>query len=403
MYKSLIVRMSGEIAIKGKNRAEFEKKLMENMRLAVKSLAAGVKVNKIGGRIEVQIGDAAMSDVVERLTQVMGIVSVSPVAEAELDIEQIQETAVRVVQDAMATRVAPVTFKVDGRRANKRFPLPSPELARTVGGYVLPRVDGLKVDVHDPELVLTVEVREHKAYLTCEKIAGPGGMPVGTAGRVLLLLSGGIDSPVAGWMALKRGATLEAIHFHSFPFTSERAQEKVNDLAKQLAQHGGRVRLHNVPFTEIQKAIRQHCPEEFSITIMRRIMLRIAEKLAWRRKCLALVTGESLGQVASQTLESMFAINQVTSMPILRPLVAMDKSDIIQIAKQIDTYETSILPFEDCCTIFLPKNPKTRPKLGETLDAERPLLDSLEQMIEDALNGTESLLFTREQDERVIQ
>ncbi|MGZ4121980.1 MAG: tRNA uracil 4-sulfurtransferase ThiI, partial [Tumebacillaceae bacterium] len=241
---------------------------------------------------------------------------------------------------------------------------------------------------------LYVEVRETKAYIMCDVIPGPGGMPVGTAGKTLLLLSGGIDSPVAGWMTMKRGAKLECIHFHSFPFTSERAQEKVNDLAKMLAKHGGRVKLHNVYFTEIQKAINKHCPEEYSVTIMRRFMMRIATKLAAKQKCLALVTGESLGQVASQTLESMNVINNVTNIPILRPLVAMDKIDIMRIAKDIGTYETSILPFEDCCTIFLPKNPKTRPKLWEAEAAEEKL--DVDALIEEALEKTETLVFSRQ-------
>ncbi len=393
MYTTFIVRMGGEIAIKGKNRPQFEKALLENMRLAVKGMA--VKIVRMGGRIEVHVEGADPQEVADRLTQVMGVSSISPVAEAELDMDRIKETALRVVQDALAKRSTPVTFKVEARRANKLFPLESPQIMQEVGRYVLSQSgpDRLKVDVRNPELTLMVEVRESKAYVMCDVIDGPGGLPVGTAGRVMLLLSGGIDSPVAGWLAMKRGATVEAIHFHSFPFTSERAQEKVNDLAKILAKHGGRVRLHNVHFTEIQKEIRKHCPEEYSITIMRRFMMRIAEKLAHRRKALALVTGESLGQVASQTLESMNTINHVTNMPILRPLVAMDKRDIMDLAKKIGTYETSILPYEDCCTIFLPKNPKTRPKVHEALAAEEKL--DIDALIEEALEKTESILFTR--------
>lgn len=393
MYTTFIVRMGGEIAIKGKNRPQFEKALLENMRLAVKGMA--VKIVRMGGRIEVHVEGADPQEVADRLTQVMGVSSISPVAEAELDMDKIKETALRVVQDALAKRSTPVTFKVEARRANKLFPLESPQIMQEVGRYVLSQSgpDRLKVDVRNPELTLMVEVRESKAYVMCDVIDGPGGLPVGTAGRVMLLLSGGIDSPVAGWLAMKRGATVEAIHFHSFPFTSERAQEKVNDLAKILAKHGGRVRLHNVYFTEIQKEIRKHCPEEYSITIMRRFMMRIAEKLAHRRKALALVTGESLGQVASQTLESMNTINHVTNMPILRPLVAMDKRDIMDLAKKIGTYETSILPYEDCCTIFLPKNPKTRPKVHEALAAEEKL--DIDALIEEALEKTESILFTR--------
>ncbi|HEU4965331.1 MAG TPA: tRNA uracil 4-sulfurtransferase ThiI [Bacilli bacterium] len=394
MYTTLIARMGGEIAIKGKNRPQFEKMLVENMRDSLRGVEGGPKVRKTpGGRIEVSLNDASQQEVIDRLRQVMGIASISPVAEAELDIEKIKETALRVVEDALSKRQTPVRFRVSARRANKLFPMQSPEIQKDVAGFVLSRVQGLKVDVHNAELDLVVEVRESKAYLLCDVIDGPGGLPVGTAGKVMLLLSGGIDSPVAGWMAMRRGAKLEAIHFHSFPFTSERAQEKVNDLAQLLAKHGGYVKLHNVHFTEIQKEINKHCPEEYSITIMRRFMLRIAEKLAHRQKCLALVTGESLGQVASQTLESMYTINEVTSMPILRPLVAVDKIDIMKVAKDIGTYETSILPFEDCCTVFLPKNPKTRPKLDEAQRAEEKL--DIEALIDEAIEKTETLIFRR--------
>jgi tRNA uracil 4-sulfurtransferase len=394
MYTTLIVRMGGEIAIKGKNRNVFEKALLENMRQAIKP-HGGAKVVRTGGRIEVLLNGADIDDVTESLSHVMGVKSISPVMEAEIDLDKIKETALTVVQDALQKRKTPITFKVDARRANKRFPLTSPQIAQEVARYVLARTEGLVVDVHDPELVLTVEVRETKAYLLCDVIPGPAGLPVGTSGKTLLLLSGGIDSPVAGWMALKRGAKLEAIHFHSFPFTSERAQEKVNDLAKILAKYGGRIVLHNVHFTEIQKAIRQHVPEEYSITIMRRFMMRIADRLAHERKALALVTGESLGQVASQTLESMYTINNVTTMPILRPLVATDKTDIMAIAKRIGTYETSILPFEDCCTIFLPKNPKTRPKLRDAQHFEEKL--DVDGLIQEALEKTERLVFYSEE------
>lgn len=393
MYSTLMARFAGEIAIKGKNRAHFEKTLIDNMRMVVKDL--GVKVVREGGRVEVKLNGADLDETVSRLKHVFGIASLSPVAEEELDMEKIKATALKVVQDALEKRTAPLKFKVEARRANKLFPLESPEIVQEVGRYVLSHTQGaLKVDVHNPELKLIVEVRETKAYLTCDVIPGPGGLPVGTAGRVLLLLSGGIDSPVAGYLAMRRGATVEAIHFHSFPFTSERAQEKVNDLAKILAQHGGRIRLHNVYFTEIQRQIRMHCPEEYSVTIMRRIMMRIADRLSYKRKCLALVTGESLGQVASQTLESMFTINNVTTMPILRPLISMDKTEIMRIANEIGTYETSILPYEDCCTIFLPKNPKTRPRLHEAIQAEEKL--DMEALIEEALEKTESIVFTRE-------
>ena len=253
------------------------------------------------------------------------------------------------------------------------------------------------MDVHNPELTLHVEVRGQKAYVYGNDQAGLGGLPVGASGRVMLLLSGGIDSPVAGYLALKRGVELEAIHFHSYPFTSERAQQKVEDLGKILTRYGGKIRLHLVPFTEIQTEISQKCLDSYSITIMRRMMLRIAEKISEKQGALALVTGESLGQVASQTLESMRVINEVTKMPILRPLVGMDKQEIMVLAKQIGTYETSILPYEDCCTVFLPRNPKTRPNPTVTVKNESQL--AVEELVERAVAGTEVKILSEKQEE----
>jgi thiamine biosynthesis protein ThiI len=392
MYSLILVRF-GEIGIKGKNRSDFERKLVENIVQMLKGM--DVRVMRADGRIWVRVGERDnYAEVIERLRFVPGIVSVSPVREVPLDLEEIKKSAVEIMQRLIHTSRKPVTFKVESRRANKQFPLSSPEIARTLGGHLLRHIPDIKVDVHEPDLVLWCEVRANEAYIYSEVIPGPGGLPVGASGRVLLLLSGGIDSPVAGWMALKRGAELEAIHFHSFPFTSERARQKVEDLAKILARYAGKVRLHVVHFTEVQKAIRQHCPEELSITIMRRFMFRIADRIAHERKALALVTGESLGQVASQTLESMYTINHVTTMPVLRPLVALDKTEIMRIAKEIGTYETSILPYEDCCTIFLPKSPKTRPRVDEAIEAEQKL--DIESLVKEAVEKTETVVFQRE-------
>jgi thiamine biosynthesis protein ThiI len=276
---------------------------------------------------------------------------------------------------------------VNSKRANKKFPIRSQEMNHRLGGFILGNVPGLKVDVHNPDLTLHVEVRSKYSYIYGNDIPGPGGLPVGASGRVLLLLSGGIDSPVAGYLALKRGVELHAIHFHSYPFTSERAKQKVIDLAQILTRYGGNIRLHIVPFTEIQTEINKHCYDSYSITIMRRIMLRISEAVAKKHRALALVTGESLGQVASQTLESMNTINEVTNMPILRPVIGMDKQEIMTIAKRIGTYETSILPYEDCCTVFLPKAPKTRPDKKVAAREEAKL--DLERLVNEAVEGTE--------------
>jgi thiamine biosynthesis protein ThiI len=262
---------------------------------------------------------------------------------------------------------------------------------------VLKNAQPIQVDVHYPELFVHVEVRSKASYVYGNDIVGLGGLPVGSSGKVLLLLSGGIDSPVAGFLALKRGVELQAIHFHSFPFTSERAKQKVIDLAQILTRFGGSIRLHIVPFTEIQTEINKHCYESYSITIMRRIMLRIAEEIAKQNGALALVTGESLGQVASQTLESMNTINAVTNMPILRPVVGMDKQEIMSLAKQIGTYETSILPYEDCCTVFLPKAPKTKPD-QETAERQEARLE-MERLVREAVEGTEVMVLSAEQED----
>lgn len=391
MYAIVLARM-GEISLKGKNRADFEKRLLENMRRAVKGIGH-VKILRSEGRILVHLNGADHQEVIEKLRWVPGLVSMSPVITTSQDLGDIKRAAVQLLQQVVKK---PTTFKVESRRANKSFPLSSPELAKELGAHILRNVSNLSVDVHHPELTFTCEVRATDAYLYVEVIPGSGGLPIGSSGKAGLLLSGGIDSPVAGWMAMKRGVEIEAIHFHSFPFTSERSRKKVEDLAQILAQYGGRIRLHVVYFTEIQRAIRQHCPDELSITVMRRFMLRIASKIAEQRKILALVTGESLGQVASQTLESMFAINHVTNMPILRPLVAMDKVDIIKIAKELGTYETSILPYEDCCTIFTPKAPRTRPGLKEVMRAEKNL--DIEQLVQEAIEKTELITYYKDQE-----
>lgn len=390
MIEHVIARY-GEISLKGKNRHEFEHRLTANMRRAVKEYES-VRIERSGGRVMVTLAGAPLDEVVARLQNVFGLISLSPVEVSTLSVDSIHEAALRLFEHSSPDYLdKPATFKVDVRRVNKRFPLTSMELARELGGRILDSNPNWTVDVHHPDLTVYVEVRDHEAFVFGLKVPAVGGMPVGTAGRVGLLLSGGIDSPVAGWLALKRGVELEAIHFHSFPFTSQRALDKVESLAQILANWGGRVRLHTVHFTDVQTEIRKHCPEPLTITIMRRMMLRIAEKIAEQRKLKALVTGESLGQVASQTLESMQAINAVTNMPILRPLVAEDKVDIIKRARQIGTFETSILPYEDCCTIFVPKSPRTRPSISEAEHGEEGL--DIEQLVNDAVARTTTKVF----------
>ncbi|HHY60714.1 MAG TPA: tRNA 4-thiouridine(8) synthase ThiI [Clostridia bacterium] len=379
MNQVLLVRI-GEISLKGKNRYLFENQLLENIRNALAGLPPR-KIEKNYGRIYVELGEEG-EEVIRRLTRVFGIHSVSPAYGVPLDMKAIKEEAARQL-----SQLEPTTFKVETTRPYKKFPKTSPEVSREVGGYVLAKVPGWKVDVHRPEVVLQVEIRQEGAFVYSQEFPGLGGLPVGCAGKAVLLISGGIDSPVAGWLIMKRGVQPVGLHFHSFPFTSERAKDKVVDLCRLLASYGRGFKLYVNHFTEIQKAIRQHCPEEFYVTIMRRMMFRIAERVALQEKALALVTGENLGQVASQTLESMVAINEVTKLPVLRPLVTMDKAEIIALAEKIGTYEISILPYEDCCTLFLPKHPATKPKLEKVRAAEAAL--DIEGLIEESLAKTE--------------
>lgn len=380
-YDVILIRY-GELALKGRNRDLFEAALVQSVKSVLRPFA-NIKVRRNYGRMYVELHGEDAHAVVERLRRVFGISSISPTVQVEPDEQAIKAKALELIRHLQPQ---PKTFRVETRRADKCFPKQSMEVSRMVGTHILRNIPEIKVDVHQPEAVVNIEIRAEGTYISCETIPGPGGLPVGSGGKVLLLLSGGIDSPVAGWKMMKRGVTLEAIHFHSYPFTSERALQKVRDLAQKLALWGGTVRLHVVPFTEIQTAIREKCPEDYLITIMRRFMMRIAEQVAARTGALALATGESLGQVASQTLESMNTINKVVSIPILRPLIGMDKTEITDIARRIDTYELSILPYEDCCTIFTPKNPVTRPKPHVAERFEEKL--DVAALVEDAVNRT---------------
>ena len=393
-YDVILIRY-GELALKGRNRDLFEEALVRNVKNVLRSFLK-VKVRRNYGRMYVELNGEDAHEVMEQLKRVFGISSFSPTVKVDPAIETIKERALTLIRQI---RPQPRTFRVETRRADKRFPISSMEVNRMVGTHILRALPDIKVDVHNPETVVNIEIRTEGTYISCETVPGPGGLPVGVSGKVLLLLSGGIDSPVAGWMMMKRGVTLEAIHFHSYPFTSERALQKVRELAQKLAMWGGTIRLHVVPFTEIQTKIREKCPEDYLITIMRRFMMRVSERIAEETKAKALATGESLGQVASQTLESMDTINKVISIPLLRPLVAMDKTEITELSRKIDTYELSILPYEDCCTVFTPKNPVTRPKSYVAERFERAL--DVEALVDAAVKGTVVEEITTRQSEEV--
>ncbi len=385
MKKAFLLKY-GEIAIKGKNRHVFEDALVRQIRYRLKPCGE-FKVRKEQGRLFINpLSDYDQDEVIEKLKQVFGIVGICPVIVLDdMDMETIKESAYQYVKEAYEDK--PFTFKVEAKRADKRYPLNSMEIAREVGAYLLEKCPYLKVDVHRPDVKVWVEIRS-KGYIYSKIIKGLGGMPVGTNGKAMLMLSGGIDSPVAGWMVAKRGVGIDAIYYHSHPYTSDRAKQKVIDLAKLVSRYTGRIKLHVVPFTEIQLAIYEQCPHEELTIIMRRVMMRIAERVAIQNQCQALITGESIGQVASQTIQSLVATNSVCTIPVFRPLVAFDKQDIIHLSEQIGTYETSILPYEDCCTIFVAKHPVTKPSL-KVIEQSEKRLENLEMKIEDAISQIE--------------
>ncbi len=381
--EELILVRYGEVALKGGNRSFFINRLVRNISNALNGIEH--RIIKDRGRILVVLpeGSLKLAEAVNRLKKVFGIVSFSRVVKVEKDLHVIKQKALEMVE-----KQQPDTFKVESRRADKAFPIKSPEICRQVGAYILENSENIRVDVHQPELLINIEIREG-AYIFAGQEKGSGGLPTGTGGRGLLLLSGGIDSPVAGWMVAKRGVELEAVHFHSFPFTSERAKQKVIDIAEVLAGYIGGIRLHMVSLTDIQGSINRHCPAEQSTILTRRFMMRIAERIAEEIKALALVTGESLGQVASQTLESIYVTDTSVGLPVFRPLLGMDKVEIIDRAREIDTYELSIQPYEDCCTLFLPEHPETRPKLEKILQSESHL--EVESLIRQAVETREIL------------
>ena len=383
--KEIILIKNGELALKGLNRSTFEDTLIKSLRLSLKACGK-CTIRKAQSTIYIEPKDDSFDfeEGLDRVSKVFGIAAFSRARVCEKNIDDILAAAPEYLADTLR-RIK--TFKVEAKRADKRFPLTSPEISAQVGGAILSAFPHLRVDVHNPDEIITVEIRDFAAYIRAGQLPGAGGLPVGTAGKAAILISGGIDSPVAAWTMAKRGLKLDAIHFASPPYTSPRAEQKVKTLLSKVAVYSGTIKLAIVPFTEIQEKIAAECPEEYFTLIMRRMMMRIAERIASYHKCGALITGESLGQVASQTLPAIGVTDCVTNMPVLRPLIGSDKEEIIKISRKIDTFETSCLPFEDCCTVFTPKHPKTRPTPQLCEQAEAAL--NIPELIEKAIAETE--------------
>ena len=394
MYSAFLIKYA-EIAIKGKNRYLFEDALVNNIRYQLKNVDGNFTVRKENGRIYVETeGDYDYDETVTALQRVFGIVGICPVVLTKDEgFDALCQSVIDHINEAYPNKN--FTFKVNARRARKNYPMDSMQINAAVGEKVLEAFPETSVDVHNPQVMINIEIRPLiNIYSTV--IPGPGGMPLGTAGKAMLLLSGGIDSPVAGYMISKRGVTIEATYFHAPPYTSERAKQKVIDLAKKVAAYTGPIKLNIVNFTDIQLYIYEKCPHEELTIIMRRYMMKIAEHFAKQTKCLGLITGESIGQVASQTMQSLAATNEVCTLPVYRPLIAMDKQDIVTIAEKIDTYETSILPYEDCCTIFVAKHPVTKPNVEFIKKSETKLAERIDELMETAITTTETIMVEAE-------
>ena len=387
MYQSFLIKYA-EIAIKGKNRHLFEDALVSQICHALREVDGEFNVRKEQGRIYVEAeSEFDYEETVEALQHVFGIVGICPVIMAQDEgFDALAQMVVAHVKEVYGDKS--LTFKVDARRARKNYPMTSMEINAELGGRILDACPNMSVDGHDPDVMGHVEIR-NQINIYSSEIPGPGGMPVGTNGKAMLLLSGGIDSPVAGYMIAKRGVSIDATYFHAPPYTSERAKQKVVDLAKLVAKYSGPINLHIVNFTDIQLAIYEKCPHDELTIIMRRYMMKIAEHFAKENKCLGLITGESIGQVASQTMQSLAATNEVCTLPVYRPLIGFDKQEIIEISEKIDTYETSILPFEDCCTIFVAKHPVTKPNLNVIKHSEQKLNDVIDELMKTAIETTE--------------
>lgn len=390
MFTAFLIKYA-EIGVKGKNRYLFENALVQQIKYALKKCEGEFAVRKTDGRIYVDAVTAFdYEETVARLQKVFGISGICPMVYVEDEgFEKLKETVVNYID--MVYPVKEKSFKVAARRARKNYPLNSMEINMELGGAILDAYPEMRVDVHNPDILLNVEIRD-KIYIYSKIIPGPGGMPVGTGGKAMLLLSGGIDSPVAGWMIAKRGVKIDAVYFHAPPYTSERARQKVVDLAAKVAAYTGPIYLHVINFTDIQLYIYDKCPHDELTIIMRRYMMRIAERIARDTECLGLVTGESIGQVASQTMHSLMATNEVCEMPVYRPLIGFDKMEIVDISEKIDTYETSIQPFEDCCTIFVAKHPVTKPNLNIIRRHEHNLDGKIEELVQTALDTDEVIV-----------
>ncbi len=385
--RNIYIVRCGEVALKGLNKPYFERMLIERIRKVLKPYKE-TEVRREDGLIVVRTApDLPKETVIREISKVFGVDSISPAVKIETDMEAIGRAAVAYMQQQIEERGIR-TFKVEAKRADKSFPVKSPEIARRIGARILIECKVLKVDVHNPECKLYVHVRKDRSFIYERKVSALGGLPLGTNAKGLVLLSGGIDSPVAAFLMAKRGMYIEAVHFHSYPYTSERAWEKVKDLAQVLTDYCGNIKIHSVNLLPIQEQIAQHCPEEEMTILIRRFMMKIAQRIARETGSLMLITGENLGQVASQTAEALVVTDAAVQMPVMRPLIAMDKTEIIDLARKIGTYDISILPYEDCCTVFLPKHPKTKPKLSVILESESRL--NVEELVESALKSVET-------------
>ncbi len=388
VMKEIILCKYGEIALKGLNKNNFESALMKNVRRRLRS-SGKFDFYRSQSTLYVQPleDDVDMDEVMEKLKKVFGIVKLCRAVVLEKSMDAVLHDSMEYLEEALADVH---TFKVESKRADKKFPYKSPDICRELGHEILEKMPHLRVDVHEPDVVVTVEIREENAFINALRIDGAGGMPVGTGGRGMLLLSGGIDSPVAGYMMAKRGVQIQAVHFEAPPYTSERAKAKVEKLAQIISGYCGDINFHCVPFTEIQEKLRDNCPEEYFTIIMRRLMMEIAQRICQKEDCQCLITGESLGQVASQTMYAMVCTDAACRIPVFRPCIGMDKSEIVVTARKIDTFETSILPYEDCCTVFTPKHPKTRPLLDEVENAQNSY--DFEPLIVKAVENTSAHL-----------
>lgn len=390
MFKAFLIKYA-EIGVKGKNRYLFEDALVQQIKYALKKCEGEFYIHKTQGRIFVDaLSEFDFDEVVERLQRVFGISGICPVIYVEDEgFGKLRETVIKYIDDVYPEKNK--TFKVHARRARKNYPMDSMQINMDMGGAILKAYPEMQVDVHEPDIMLNIEIRE-KIYIYSEIIPGPGGMPVGTGGKAMLLLSGGIDSPVAGYMIAKRGVKLDAVYFHAPPYTSDRAKQKVVDLARLVSRYTGPIYLHVINFTDIQLYIHEQCPHDELTIIMRRYMMRIAETIAQKTECLGLITGESIGQVASQTMASLVATNEVCELPVYRPLIGFDKQEIVEVSEKIGTYETSILPYEDCCTIFVAKHPVTKPNLNVIRRHEKNLEEKIDELVQIALDTDEVII-----------